>query len=215
MLECCAIYSSDRGADQDTRENVKQNAEQSPARNAKQSTSQSMDRCAEEWFERARRGDRTATEAVVSALTPRLARMATYYARCSGEDPDDLLQEAWVGLLESLPEVNLSIGSPEQYLIQRAKWRLLNAIRRSKVRRCVQVDELETLLAPEGCSETAAAEAFARDFMRRLTTTQRAVLAYLLAGYTWREAGSALGCTSANVAYHVRQIRRRYEVWSG
>ena len=31
---------------------------------------------------------------------------------------------------------------------------------------------------------------------------------------TW-EAGSALGCTSANIAYHVRQIRRRYERWAG
>lgn len=156
-----------------------------------------------------------ATEAVVNALYPRMVRMAGYYARCSGEDPDDLLQEAWVGLLESLPEVNLGIGSPEQYLLQRAKWGLLNAIRRAKVRRCVQVEEIETLLSPEGAPETAAGEAFARDFTRRLSTTQRAVLGYLLAGYTWREAGSALGCTSANVAYHVRQIRRQYEVWSG
>ena len=38
---------------------------------------------------------------------------------------------------------------------------------------------------------------------------------YLLAGFTWREAGDALGCTSANIAYHVRQIRRQYEAWSG
>ncbi|HET6453664.1 MAG TPA: class I SAM-dependent methyltransferase [Armatimonadota bacterium] len=29
----------------------------------------------------------------------------------------------------------------------------------------------------------------------------------------WREAGNTLGCTSANIAYHVRQIRRRYEEW--
>ena len=28
-----------------------------------------------------------------------------------------------------------------------------------------------------------------------------------------REVGSALGCTSANVAYHVRQIRRQWEEW--
>jgi len=36
----------------------------------------------------------------------------------------------------------------------------------------------------------------------------------LLRGLTWRETGHALGCTSANIAYHVRQIRRHYEVWS-
>ena len=29
-------------------------------------------------------------------------------------------------------------------------------------------------------------------------------------GYTWREVGALLGCTSANVAYHVRRIREAY-----
>ena len=49
----------------------------------------------------------------------------------------------------------------------------------------------------------------------RLSVTQRAVLACLLAGLTWREAGDLLGCSSANIAYHVRRIRRQYEAWSG
>jgi DNA-directed RNA polymerase specialized sigma24 family protein len=70
-----------------------------------------MDCC----YDRARHGDRWATEAVVETLRPRLERMAAYYARCSGEDPDDLLQEAWVGLLEALPVLDLTIGSPDQY----------------------------------------------------------------------------------------------------
>ena len=69
-----------------------------------------MDSC----FERAREGDPFATEVVVSALRPRLVKMAAYYARCSGEDADDLLQEAWVGLLEALPNLDLAIGCPEQ-----------------------------------------------------------------------------------------------------
>ena len=68
---------------------------------------QGMDCC----YERARRGDQIATEVVVDSLRPRLARMAAYYARCSGEDPDDLLQEAWLGLLEALPVLDLNIGS--------------------------------------------------------------------------------------------------------
>ena len=80
-------------------------------------------------YERARAGDPAATEAVVEALRPRLVRMAAYYARRSGEDPDDLLQEAWVGLLEALPALDLGIGSPDQYLIQRARWRLLDAVK--------------------------------------------------------------------------------------
>src|SRR5436190_17802705 len=85
-------------------------------------------------FERARGGDIAATEAVVAHLRPRIARMAGYYARTSGEDADDLLQEAWLGLLEALPALDVRIGSPEQYLIQRARWRLLDAIKRARRR---------------------------------------------------------------------------------
>ncbi len=51
------------------------------------------------------------------------------------------------------------------------------------------------------------------EFLSRLNTTQRRVLACLAAGLTWREAGRVLGCTSANVAYHVRRIRQQYEEW--
>jgi DNA-directed RNA polymerase specialized sigma24 family protein len=53
------------------------------------------------------------------------------------------------------------------------------------------------------------------DFAEQLKPTQRAILRYLLFGMTWREAGDGLGCSSANVAYHVRQIQRTYERWRG
>lgn len=140
--------------------------------------------------------------------------MAAYYARRTGEDPDDLLQEAWLGLLEALPALDVTIGSPDQYLIQRARWRMLDAVKRSRVRRCDPLDD--------GHTDHRAERAFARlvdsesvsAFSGQLKTNQRQVLEHLLAGRTWREAGEALGCTCANVAYHVRQIRRRYEEWS-
>ena len=166
-------------------------------------------------YERARSGDPDAMEAVVEALRPRLARMAGYYARCSGEDPDDLLQEAWVGLLEALPVLNLEIGSPDQYLIQRARWRLLDAVKRARVRRCANLEEAaaDRLVCP--VPENAVASACASEFAGLLKARQRAILDCLLAGFTWRETGHALGCTSANIAYHVRQIRRQYEEWSG
>jgi RNA polymerase sigma factor (sigma-70 family) len=145
--------------------------------------------------------------------------MAAYYARCSGEDADDLLQEAWVGLLESLPQLDTRIGSPEQYLIQRARWRLLDAIKRARVRRCASMDEERFDQLAGGASsapmEQALEEACLVEFTRQLKPIQRAVLECLLAGLTWREAGRALGCTSANIAYHVRQIRRAYERWVG
>jgi RNA polymerase sigma-70 factor (ECF subfamily) len=166
-------------------------------------------------FTRARAGDPAATATIVQSLRPRLTRMAAYYARCAQENPDDLLQEAWVGLLEALREIDPRIGSPEQYLIQRARWRLLDAIKRAQVRRCLPFDET----AGEGVSpdfdwDALLANTFVSEFAARLTPTQRAILQCLLGGLTWREAGDALGCTSANVAYHVRQIRRQYETWS-
>lgn len=169
-----------------------------------------MNRC----LERAIRGDRDATEALVAALRPRLARMAAYYARCSGEDADDLLQEAWVGLLEALPRLDPQIGSPEQHLIQRARWRLLDAIKRAQVRRCLPLEDEALDRLPCRAMENALALACVWEFTAQLRPAQRAVLACLLSGLTWREAACALGCSAANIAYHVRQIRRRYEAWS-
>jgi len=166
-------------------------------------------------YERARSGDPAAIDRVVESLRPRLTRMAAYYARCSGEDPDDLLQEAWVGLLEALPVLEPEIGSPDQYLIQRAPWRLLDAVKRQRVRRCAAVDEAVVDRRVADAPESAVASVCAWEFSRLLKTRQRAVLDCLLAGLTWRETGHALGCTSANIAYHVRQIRRQYEEWAG
>jgi len=163
-------------------------------------------------FERARDGDPLATAALVDALRPRVTKMAFHYARRCREDPDDLLQEAWVGLLEALPALDLDIGSPEQYLVSRARWRLLDAIKREHVRRCASLDDVAD---EHVCRmETGASTASAAEFIRSLSRTQRAVLGCLLAGLSWREAGEFLGCTSPNIAYHVRQIRRRYQEWS-
>ncbi|MHB9035844.1 MAG: RNA polymerase sigma factor [Armatimonadota bacterium] len=163
---------------------------------------------------RAREGDRFAKRKLVEALRPRIAKMAAYYGRICGEDPDDLLQEAWLGLLQALPEIDMRIGTPEQYLITRARWKLLDAVKRAKVRRCMPLDETLLDNLPHAGSETAMASACVSEFAGELKIIQREVLNCLLAGLTWREAGEKLGCASANIAYHVRQIRRRYEEWS-
>jgi RNA polymerase sigma factor (sigma-70 family) len=158
-------------------------------------------------IDRAREGDESATEFVVESLRPRVAKMAAYYARRAGEDPDDLLQEAWLGVLESLPIIDMRIGSPEQFLIQRARWRVLDNIKRSRIRRCSPLDEME--FEPAGSNDNLD-KAFVAEFRRGLKKSQREVLVYLMSGYTWRETGTALGCSSPNVAYHVRAIRKRY-----
>jgi len=146
--------------------------------------------------------------------------MARFYARRSQEEPDDLLQEACIGLLEALRELDVTIGDPEQYLIQRARWRLLDAIKHARVRRpimpdnicanCCEAEEIFNVASP---LEDLPAALAVMEFAGHLKPTQRAVLSCLMSGLTWRETGCILGCTSANIAYHVRQIRKEYEMW--
>ena len=162
---------------------------------------------------RARDGDTRATRELVEALRPRITKMAAYYGRCTGEDPDDLLQETWVGLLEALPEVDLRIGSPEHYLTARARWKVLDAIKRAKVRRCAPLDDVAAESIPDTGCENALASACTSEFVDGLKVRQRDVVDCLMSGLTWREAGDRLGCASANIAYHVRKIRREYEEW--
>jgi RNA polymerase sigma-70 factor (ECF subfamily) len=139
--------------------------------------------------------------------------MAGYYARRCGEDADDLLQEAWVGLLEALPSLDVRIGCPRQYLIQRARWRLLDAIKRARIRRCAPLDE-DAAGTHAGGPEEAAGQADVDRFLLELKGSHRQIVECLMDGLTWREAGSVLGCTSANVAYHMRQIRAQYHRWN-
>ena len=164
-------------------------------------------------YRRARAGESRAVAHVVETLRPRLTRLAAYYGRRTGENPDDLLQEAWIGLLEAIPRLDLDIGSPDQYLIRQARWRLLDAVRRARLRRCAALDEaLADCPEPSYCDKGLAA-AWIAEFSDDLKVTQRAILECLLHGLTWREAGDVLGCTSANIAYHVRQLQRRYDAW--
>jgi RNA polymerase sigma factor (sigma-70 family) len=166
-------------------------------------------------YRRACAGDSVAVGRVVELLRPRVTRLAAHYARRTGELTDDLLQEAWLGLLEALPTLDLSIGSPDQYLLRHARWRLLDSVRRVRLRRMAPLEDvlLETLTASE-IDGGDLASAWVLEFAQDLKATQRAVLDCLLRGLTWREAGDALGCTSSNVAWHVRQIQRRYEAWT-
>ena len=156
-------------------------------------------------------GDCTAKEALAARLHPRLARMAHYYGRRCGEDPDDLLQEAWLGVLEALPRVDVTIGCPEQHLLRRAKWRLLDAIKRARVRRCLPLEEAALDAEPE--FDSAPESACVEQFLAGLSVPHRKLVECLLEGMTWREAGAELGCTSANVAYHMRKIRSQFDAW--
>ena len=116
----------------------------------------------------------TANEALAAALRPRLARMAAYFGRRCGEDPDDLLQEAWLAVLEALPALDPRIGSPEQHLLRRARWRVLDSIRRSRVRRCTPLDDSWLERQEEAGADTeAASSACVDEFLTGLSVPHR------------------------------------------
>jgi RNA polymerase sigma factor (sigma-70 family) len=144
---------------------------------------------------------------IVTALLPRIEKMAAYFGRVCGVDSDDLCQEAWVAVFEMAPNLDRSIGSPEQHLLKRARWRILDTIRSQRRRQHLRLSDI-------GDGELAYTESWGAadlaELNERLTLTQRRILRALLEGYTWREVGALVGCTSANVAYHVRRIRAHY-----
>jgi RNA polymerase sigma factor (sigma-70 family) len=164
---------------------------------------------------RAVRGEQDAVRQLIDDLQPRVGKLATHYAARTGENRDDLLQEAWIGLLEALSNLDQGIGQSDCYLLRHARWRLLDAVKRWRRRRLMVVED--ALLHAQPSSEPYNAmesSAFLDEFVRELTPTQQAVVDRLLRGLTWRETGDEMGCTSANVAYHVRQIQRSYDRWN-
>jgi RNA polymerase sigma factor (sigma-70 family) len=144
---------------------------------------------------------------MMDALKTRIEKMAAYFGRQCGVDSDDLRQEAWLAVLEMLPHLDLNVGSPEQHLLKRARWRILDSIRWQRRRQHLTLSDVqlhaESYLDPHANVDLGELQA-------ALTTTQRRILRGLLEGYTWREVGALVGCTSANVAYHVRRIREAY-----
>lgn len=171
---------------------------------------------------RARAGDGKAQDQVRAHLRPRLESLAGYYAARTGMDSADLLQEAWVAVFEALPGLDVTIGSPTQYLLKHARWQVLDHIRWNKRRSHDSLDDslVETPeIAENNFSRAASVRADAgdvetkllvEDLESRLSGRQKEILRGLMDGHTWRQIGDSLGCTSANVAYHVRGIRQAY-----
>jgi RNA polymerase sigma-70 factor (ECF subfamily) len=158
-------------------------------------------------YERAREGEMIAKAHEMDSLQTRIEKMAAYFGRQCGADPDDLRQEAWVAVLEMLPNLDLNVGSPEQHLLKRARWRILDSIRWHRRRQHVALNDAHSTL--EGYLDIHCTVDMER-LLKRLTLIQRRILRGLMEGYTWREVGDIVGCTSANVAYHVRRIREVY-----
>lgn len=160
-------------------------------------------------IQEAQAGSTQARTRLAILLRPRVTSMARYYARKSNLEYDDLIQEAWCAVYEALPETRLHIGSPEQYLLRRARWAMLDYLKWSLRR---QMDPLEDW-TPEGSTPGADQDTITcvtvEKLARALTPIQQAILDLLLQGENCTGAAQALGCTTANVSYHLGQVRRR------
>lgn len=145
---------------------------------------------------------------ILDSLKTRIEKMAAYFGRRCGVDEEDLRQEAWLAVLEMLPRLDRTVGSPEQHLLKRARWRILDTIRRQRRRLHLPLADLE----PQSASYLDSRHNLDLSLLQsRLTIMQQRIVRALLEGYTWREVGDLIGCTSANVAYHVRKIRGVYQ----
>lgn len=149
---------------------------------------------------------------LLDTIQSRIEKMASYFGRRCGVDEDDLRQEAWVAVLEIMPRLDVTVGTPEQHLLKRARWRILDTIRRQRRRQHIALDDIPPNAAAYLDTHRTVDMSV---LLSRLTTIQQRILRALLEGYTWREVGTIVGCTSANVAYHVRRIREVYAELDG
>lgn len=161
-------------------------------------------------IERARQGDHHAREHISDLLRDRVKRTAGHYANLTGMDREDLQQEMWLGMLIGLQQVDINIGDPLYYLFLRGKWRLLEAVRRSERERADSLDANSPMAERTTFEEEVWSRWTTVQLSQRLRGPQRAILEGLLKGQLQEELAQTLGCTAANVSYHVRKIREGY-----
>lgn len=160
--------------------------------------------------ERARAGDRSAVDRLEDLLRERVLRTAGHYAHLTGMDREDLQQEMWLGMFMGLQQVDVNIGDPLCYLYLRGKWRLLEAIRRSDRERAEPLDDGAYIPDRRLFEDEVHSRWLTRELADRLKGPQRQILEGLLQGRMQEELATTLGCTAANVSYHVRKIREGY-----
>ena len=158
-----------------------------------------------ELVQRAGNGDARAQKELFLKLSPRIEKIVQKYAWIDGIDQDDLRQEAYVAVMEGLKRVDVRIGSSSEYLLKFARWRLLDCLKKllRQKREYPQEDPKPVNSQPEPTAHMELLES-------RLNKIQKQILSYLIEGYTWREIGSKMGFTAANVSYYLKQIRKVY-----
>lgn len=161
-------------------------------------------------LESARRGDAAARQEILHLLQPRIRTTAARYARVTGMDRDDLQQEMWVGVVLGMEQVDRGVGDPLCYLYLRGKWRLLEAVRRSNRERTEPMEPDTEVVGPGSFEEEVLLLWQFRELAAKLPEPQRTILEGLQRGMQQDELARQMGCTPANVSYHLKKIRERF-----
>lgn len=157
---------------------------------------------------RVRAGDPQAVDAVMKLLTPRVQRMGGYYARRTGYERDELVQEGLMAIVEGMSAAAVRFEAPEMHLVRLARWRMLDWIRRSRRRRNAALEQECAAIDHELAQ--AGEQMDVNQFVARLSPRQAQIACGLMDGWNWREVAAQMGCSSANLGYHLRKIRAEY-----
>jgi RNA polymerase sigma factor (sigma-70 family) len=155
-----------------------------------------------------------AQEEFVSALEDRVRSLAGHYSRLTRQDRHDLEQEAWLHIFTALETIDSDAQMTPSYLVQLARWRLLDAARRWQ-RQHRDSDLASMPIEAHHSVKHDTSSVYVDEFLEELNPKQRAIVDALLEGATWRETGSRLGFSSANVGRHLRTIQARYQEYDG
>lgn len=154
---------------------------------------------------KAQSGSTKAKEQLVSLLSPRVQSCSRYYGRRCGVDAADLEQEMWLGVFRALERVDVSIGDPIQFLLSQGRFALLTSLR-GRPQQGVSVEAAESV-PDDGSIERLVVEGqSAESFISSLDGTASKIVSYLLDGHSRSDAARFLGCTPANVTYHLRRV---------
>ena len=164
---------------------------------------------------KAKEGDAAAREALAAALRSRVRNACRRYA-CfiPYVERGDLEQEMWCGIFTALAEVDLTIGDPSQFLLQRGRFALLDSLKKRRH------DPWEPELFEETPSgenverQVVGAQAVA-ELRETVGARQQEIIGLLLQDFTRSEIARQMACTPANLTYHVNRIGAAWEGRSG
>lgn len=173
--------------------------------------------------DRAKDGDREATEQVLRKLRRTIEIKASLMAKVSGIPREDLIQEGWLGAIIALRQVDTSIGDPICFLALRARWAILNATRNSQRHQTYLtiVDDIEdgfidlsnhNAICPVSDRDDPAEQAIISQLIPIITEKikyekRQRIFKLLMLGYKQSEIAVMMKESSANLCYHVNIIR--------